>query len=149
MLLFFSLETWNEIKYWESFCLSSYGLVVIFMLVSSFVLKLLTLLSRSVILQWQWDSGCANQPSLVTHTVQTMWWITIDAGLHDWIVWTNVSQGDRVLTVCPWEVSACNVSQDQSLLHKCAWTDGDLKTRSHWNLSSTSDKITYVTWGPT
>lgn len=66
-----------------------------------FVLKLLTLLSGSIILQLQWDSGCANQPSLVTHTVQTMWWATIDAGLHDWIVWTNVSQGDRVSQCVP------------------------------------------------
>ena len=105
-----------------------------------FVLKLLMLLLGSIILQLQWDSGCANQPSLLTHTVQTMWWATIDAGLHDWIVWTNVSQGDRVLTVCPWEVHACNMSQDQSLLHKCAWTDGDFKNRSHWNLSNMSDK---------
>ena len=105
-----------------------------------FVLKLLMLLLGSILLQLQWESGCANQPSLLTHPVQTMWWATIDAGLHDWIVWTNVSQGDRVLTVCPWEVHACNMSQDQSLLHKCAWTDGDFKNRSHWNLSNMSDK---------
>lgn len=112
-----------------------------------FVLKLLTLLSGSVILQWQWDSGCANQPSLVTCTVQTMWRVTTDAGLH-WIVRTNVSQGDRVLSVCPWDVSVCIMSQDQSLLHKCAWTDGDFRKRSHWSLSKMSDKITYVNWGP-
>lgn len=114
-----------------------------------FVLKLLTLLSGSIILQLQWDSGCANQPSLVTHTVQTMWW----AYHRCWSPWLNsVNQcvtGRQSVTVCPWEVNACNMSQDQSLLHKCAWTDGDFKNRSHWNLSNMSDKITYVNWGPT
>lgn len=51
--------------------------------------KLLTLLSGSVTSN---DNETWHQPSLVPHTIQTLWWVTIDAGLCDWIVWASVSQ---------------------------------------------------------